>query len=70
MARLDQLRAGEPSEYQALLTAVAGGYLLDADVRRRLGYPGQVARVLPREGVPAYVEEGLLDHLLPADGPA
>ena len=45
-ARLATLERDEPANHAALLLAVVGGYYTDADVRERLGYPGQVAKQL------------------------
>ena len=47
---------------------IVAGYYTDADVRERLGYPGQVAKQLYSWKVPAYLEEGLIDQVL-ARGP-
>jgi hypothetical protein len=62
--RTAELQSNNRPGYQALLTVVVGGYYLDADVRRRIGYPGQEARPVRIEGYPVYMEEGLLDHLV------
>ena len=61
---LDDLRRRDPAGAQALLTAVAGGYYLHPDVRDRLGYPGQVPTEVNALEFPAFVAEGLLDHLV------
>jgi hypothetical protein len=45
-AEVERLRAEDPVLFEALTTAVAGGYFLSADVRERLGYPGQQAKKL------------------------
>jgi hypothetical protein len=47
---------------------VVFGYYTDADVRERLGYPGQVAKTLYSWKVPDFIEEGLTDQVL-ARGP-
>jgi hypothetical protein len=58
-------RLGEdPEAWMAVVTAVAGGYHLHPKVRERIGYEGQVATQVRPENYPAYVAEGLLDHLL------
>ena len=44
--RSARLEAEEPELFEALTTAVAGGYFLSPDVRDRLGYPGQQAQKL------------------------
>ncbi len=66
-ARLGQLPAEDPLAYQALLTVVVNGYYQDPGVRDGIGYHGQEARPLKPDAYPAYVEEGLLDHLLAAE---
>ncbi|MGE0385412.1 MAG: GMC family oxidoreductase [Gammaproteobacteria bacterium] len=68
-ARLAALSREDPGAHQALLYAVAGSYYLDAGVRERLGYAGQEARPVTPDRYPAYIDEGLLDHLLGGDGP-
>jgi hypothetical protein len=44
---------------------VAGTYYLDPQVRLRIGYDGQTARPVRPDNYPAFLAEGLLDHLLP-----
>lgn len=51
------------SAYQALAEVVSGGYYLHPRARQLIGYPGQVARPVRPDPFPAYVGEGLLDHL-------
>jgi hypothetical protein len=65
---LDRLREGDPAAHEALLLAVVGGYYIDRDVRRRLGYTGQVPVEVRPEIIPDYVDEGLIEPLL-ARGP-
>lgn len=67
-ARLAALERDEADAHSALLLAVVGGYYTDADVRARLGYPGQVAKQLYSWKYPEYMEEGLIDQVL-ARGP-
>jgi hypothetical protein len=45
-AEVERLKNDDPALFEALTTAVAGGYFLSADVRERLGYPGQQAKPL------------------------
>jgi hypothetical protein len=45
-AEVERLEAEDPALFEALTTAVAGGYFLSPDVRERLGYPGQQAKPL------------------------
>lgn len=58
------LAATDPPARQALALVVAGGYYLDAEVRRLVGYPGQEPRPVVASRFPDYIEEGLLDHVL------
>ena len=52
-AEVDRLEAHEPELFEALTTAVAGGYFMSEDVRERLGYPGQEALKLEDDHDPA-----------------
>jgi len=61
--RLNCLRLDAPAQYQALLTVVVSGYYLDRGVRAQIGYDGQVAKPVRPDNYPAYIAEGLLDHL-------
>lgn len=45
-AEVARIETDEPELFEALTTAIAGGYFLSADVRERLGYPGQQAKKL------------------------
>jgi hypothetical protein len=65
---LARLVAEDPTAHEALLLTIVGGYYIDADVRRRLGYDGQEPVEVRPEIIPNYVEEGLIDPLL-ARGP-
>lgn len=41
---------------------MAGAYYLSPEVRKRIGYPGQQAQMLPREGIGVEdLLEGMLD---------
>jgi hypothetical protein len=63
IAWVDGLRAGDPGAHDALVTAIVAGYYLHAEVKRRLGYPGQVPQEVRVDAYPAYVEEGLLERV-------
>jgi hypothetical protein len=67
-ATLERLAASDREAHDALLMVVAGGYYIDAGVRRRLGYDGQQPVEVRPEIIPNYVEEGLIEPLL-ARGP-
>lgn len=56
--------ADEPDNLAALQLAVVAGYYSDADVRDRIGYPGQIARPVHAFDYPEYVDEGLIDRVI------
>lgn len=60
-ARLEALERDEPDHHAALVSTVVFGYYTDADVRQRLGYPGQEAKTLYSWKLPDYVEDGTID---------
>ncbi len=45
-AEVERLQSEDPPLFEALTTAIAGGYFMSAEVRERLGYPGQLAKEL------------------------
>jgi hypothetical protein len=55
-AEVDRLKADEPEFFEALTTAIAGGYFMSDDVRERLGYPGQQALELEDDHDPALLQ--------------
>ncbi len=65
---IEALRVDDPSAYDALVTAVVGGYYLHPEVRRLLGYPGQVPQPVDVDRYPDYADEGLLERVY-ARGP-
>ena len=67
--------AGRPGDYPIDVTysdmsimnfnGVGGGTIISVGrVRELICYPGQQARPVMPEGFPAYIAEGLLDHLV------
>jgi hypothetical protein len=68
LTSLARLREHDLQAHDALLLVVVGGYYIDADVRRRIGYDGQQPVEVRPEIIPNYVEEGLIEPLL-ARGP-
>lgn len=62
--RLAVLEQDEPDHHAALVSTVVFAYYTDADVRDRLGYPGQEAKTLYSWKLPEYIEEGLIDQVL------
>lgn len=67
-ARLAALERDESDHLAALRLVLVGGYYTDQDVRKRLGYPGQLAKQIYSWQYPEYIEEGLIDKVL-ARGP-
>ena len=55
-AEVERLKSDEPELFEALTTAVAGGYFMSDDVRERLGYPGQQALELEDDLDPALLQ--------------
>jgi hypothetical protein len=68
LTSLARLRERDREAHDALLLVVVGGYYIDPDVRRRIGYDGQQPVEVRPEIIPNYVEEGLIEPLL-ARGP-
>ena len=68
IAWIEALRADDPSGYEALVTAVVGGYYLHPEVKRLLGYPGQIPEPVNVDRFPDYADEGLLERVY-ARGP-
>jgi choline dehydrogenase-like flavoprotein len=63
---LHALQAKSPAAHRQLLEIVAGAYYTEARVREAIGYPGQPERPHRPDRMPAYIAEGLLDHMMPA----
>jgi len=53
---VDRLKADEAELFEALTTAIAGGYFMSDHVRERLGYPGQQALQLEDDHDPALLQ--------------
>jgi choline dehydrogenase-like flavoprotein len=66
LAAFGALASHDMEAWMAALTVVAGVYYLDPRVRSRIGYEGQTARPVRPDNYPAFLAEGLLDHLLPS----
>jgi choline dehydrogenase-like flavoprotein len=59
------LRAADRAAHQALVTTIAAAYYRDGKVRSALGTPlEKQAAPIPTGDYPAYLSEGLLDHLV------
>ncbi len=61
---VSRLAAVDPAAHDALVTVVVAGYYLHGDVKRRLGYPGQVAAAVSVDAYPDYAHEGQLERVL------
>ncbi|MDG2005085.1 MAG: GMC family oxidoreductase [Novosphingobium sp.] len=64
ISHLHELGQGDPQAWMAAITILAGAYYLHPDVRARIGYAGQEASPVRPDNYPAFIEQGLLDHLL------
>ena len=60
---LEGLRAEDPAAHDDLVIAVVAGYYMHPDVKRLLGYPGQVPQQVSVDGFPVYLREGLLERV-------
>jgi hypothetical protein len=56
-AAIQRVEQSEPSDFAALLVAVAGAYYMSPEVRQMIGYTGQQARPIESSDV---IEEDLL----------
>ncbi len=64
LTRLDDYLGEDPHGYAALTTCVAGAYYLSAEVRDRIGYPGQLALTYDPYAYVQWVSDGLLDPVI------
>jgi hypothetical protein len=70
----ERLRESDPTAFAALTTVVAGAYLTEPRVQRRLGYPGRPARRAPDPAelfelqrlVRPVIQRGSIWHATPA----
>jgi hypothetical protein len=60
---LDALRAEDVAGYESLVTVVIAGYYMHPEVKRLLGYPGQVPQQVSVESFPEYVNAGFLERV-------
>ena len=63
-AALDRLAAIDAEARRALETVVAGGYYMSSKACEAVGYPGRPGYPVRTDSYPAYLAEGLLDHLI------
>jgi hypothetical protein len=55
-------RQHDPAAFEVLAEIVPGAYFMNPDVRRAIGYDGQVPR--PMDPRPDYMEDGLLESVI------
>lgn len=60
---LEALRTEDTAGYEALVTVVVAGYYMHPEVKRLLGYPGQVPQQVSVDGFPDYIKAGLLERV-------
>jgi hypothetical protein len=63
IAWAEALRVADPDAHGALVAAVVAGYYLHPEVKRLLGYPGQIPEEVRPDPFPDYAEEGLLERV-------
>ena len=68
-ARLRELSRTDPDIFGKLSTVLAGAYLLVPEVKKAIGYPGQVRRYPPFDEAAEQILSGILDPVI-ARGPA
>jgi hypothetical protein len=64
LAVFHALAGSDLAAWMGTLDVIAGAWCLHPEVRARLGYAGQMAKPVRLDSYPAYLAEGLLDHLL------
>ena len=61
---LTALERDDPAAFDVLTVAVGGAYYMNPEIWGLLGYTGQQAKTIDIFELPAYLEEGLLDHVV------
>lgn len=61
---IEALRADDPEARRAVEIIAAGAYYMSTEVWASIGYPGREAFPVRPDAFPAYVAEGLLDHVM------
>jgi hypothetical protein len=59
-----RLRSEDPAGFGVLAEVVAGGYFLNPEVRKAIGYPGQRAVPIVPEQPPDYEQDGLIASVI------
>jgi choline dehydrogenase-like flavoprotein len=66
---VQDLRRADAPAYRALVLLALAAYYRAPEVQHRIGWEGPIATPVGRFDFPAYLSEGLLDHLVPKEGP-
>jgi hypothetical protein len=61
---LRRLSDAEPERFEPLSAVIAGAYLMVPEVRRAIGYPGQVRRFPPFDQAAEEITSGILDPVI------
>ena len=63
-AAVARLRTDDPAGFGVLAEVVAGGYFLNPNVRKAIGYPGQQPVPIEPERPPDYEQDGLIASVI------
>jgi hypothetical protein len=63
-AGVARVRAEDPAGFGVLAEVVAGGYFLNPEVRKAIGYPGQQSVPIQQEDPPDYEQDGLIASVI------
>jgi hypothetical protein len=63
-AAVARVRAEDPAGFGVLAEVVAGGYFLNPEVRKAIGYPGQQSVPILQEDPPDYEQDGLIASVI------
>jgi hypothetical protein len=63
-AAVARVRAEDPAGFGVLAEVVAGGYFLNPEVRKAIGYPGQQSVPIQVEDPPDYEQDGLIASVI------
>jgi hypothetical protein len=59
-----RVRGEDPAGFGVLAEVVAGGYFLNPEVRKAIGYPGQQSVPIQQEDPPDYEQDGLIASVI------
>jgi hypothetical protein len=63
-AAVARVRAEDPAGFGVLAEVVAGGYFLNPEVRKAIGYPGQQSVPILQEDPPDNEQDGLIASVI------